>query len=301
MTVRAGFIGLGDIGLPMAERIATGGVPLTVWNRTASKAAPLEQKGAAVAASPRALAEAVDVVCLCLDGPKAIEAVVFGLDGIAAATTKPRLVVDHSTTHPHLTVEFAARLKAEAGIAWLDAPVSGGPVGARAGTLATFAGGDADDLELARPILACFAGQITHMGGLGAGQATKATNQIINFATVATLAEAFVFARRQGLDVARLPEALAGGFADSNILREFGRAKQTGERGGLTSLIDGFAAILEGRIDPRFAGRLTILLKDLDIIGEAARRGGSPAALTGVVDGFARMLNYQEPAGSSGQ
>ena len=154
MTVRAGFIGLGDIGLPMAERIADRGVPLTVWNRTPAKAAPLGAKGATVAASPRALAEAVDVACLCLDGPKAIEAVVFGPDGIAHADPKPKLVVDHSTTHPHLTVDLAARLRAEAGIGWLDAPVSGGPVGARAGTLATFAGGDADDLALARPVIA---------------------------------------------------------------------------------------------------------------------------------------------------
>jgi len=170
-------------------------------------------------------------VCLCLDSAYAVETVVFGLEGIVAGGKgRTRLVVDNSTLHPLRTRELAERLRSEAGIGWLDIPVSGGPVGAVAGTLAAMAGGDAEELEVVRPVVMSYANRLTHMGPIGSGQATKACNQIINFGTIAAIAEAFNVARHFGLDAEKLPEAIAGGFADSNMLARDREGARSGRK-----------------------------------------------------------------------
>ena len=293
MTIRAGFIGLGNIGAPMAERVARRGLPLVVWNRSAEKLAPLVALGAAVASSPADVAARSDVVCLCVDSAAAVEAIILGSGGVAEAAMRPRLIVDHSTIHPQKTRDLAAQVKDKSGIAWLDAPVSGGPVGALAGTLAVMAGGNPADLDLARPILECFADRVTLMGPVGAGQATKACNQIINFGTIASIAEALAFGQRFGLDIASLPRALSGGFADSNMLREYGRASEAGENDNITLLINGLVDLFGGRVDSAMAGRLDILMKDLAIITDVARQSGSPAMVTSLVDSLFRLIQFQ--------
>ena len=220
MTARLGFAGLGHMGHPMAGRLIASGHGVTLWNRDAGKAAGLDAK---LAASPRALMEASDVVGLCLLDGAAVEQVVFGPGGIAEAKgAQGSVLVDFSTIAPDATREMAARLAARAGIAWIDAPVSGGVPGAETGTLIAFAGGVAEDIARAEPLFAPLTRHVTHMGGLGAGQTTKLLNQLIVAVNVLTLAETFALGRRAGVDVAALTGALEGGFADSRPLQIFG-------------------------------------------------------------------------------
>lgn len=243
-----GYIGLGEMGAPIAERIVRGGFRTMVWNRSLGRIAALVEAGAIAGASPADLARHCDVLFFCVANAEAIEEILFGADGVVAAgASRAALIVDNSTVHPERTRDIAARLKAAVDIAWLDVPVSGGPVGARVGTLAAMAGGAAADLERVRSIIATFASRVTHMGGVGAGQAAKICNQVINFGTIAAIAEALSLGRRCGIEARRLPEALAGGFADSNMLREYDRAMAAGESGNVTLLINGLIDFLEGR------------------------------------------------------
>ncbi len=218
--VRIGFIGLGLMGQPMAARLLAAGHSLTVWNRTLAKAEALIAKGAVKAETPAALAAATDIVCLNLTDTRAAEAVLFGPDGVAAASGAG-LVVDFSTIPPEVTKALAARLKEANGMDWVDAPVSGGVPGAEAGTLTIMAGGPTAAFERIRPILDAVAGRVTHMGETGSGQATKLVNQIISGCTMAVVAEAVAFAERSGIDAHKLTEALAGGFADSRPFQIF--------------------------------------------------------------------------------
>ncbi len=300
MGLVVGFIGLGNIGLPIAARIRAGGFDLVVWNRTPDKMRPLLAAGATPASSAADLTRRVDIVCTCVSNTEAVEAVVFGADGIAAGAGRARLLLDNSTIHPLRTRVMAERLQEATGIGWLDVPVSGGPVGAEAGTLAAMAGGDAAELDIARPVIMTYANRVTHMGPVGSGQATKACNQVINFATIAAIAEAFNLGTHFGLQVERLPEALGGGFADSNMLREYARATANGENGGITLLINALIALYQGAVDPALKGRLSTLLKDIGIALDLGRASGGTMPLTGVVDSFYRILHHQgAPAGSS--
>jgi len=266
-TERIGFVGLGAIGAPMALRILDAGHSLRVYNRSAARLAPFASRGAPVAATPAALARECDIVCMCVSDTAAVEDVVFGADGLASTAGPESLVVDLSTIHPVQTQEMARRLSRTCGAGWVDAPVSGGPAGARAGTLAVMAGGEAHHVERIRPILMSFAGRVTHMGPVGCGMATKACNQILNFGTGAVVAEALSFAARFGIDPNLLPEAVAGGFADSNVLRHYGRDMVAGT----------------------YSGSTLTAMKDLDIILDMARRTGSALPLTGLVASFFRL------------
>jgi len=181
------------------------------------------------------------------------------------------LYVDVSTIHPVTTREMATRLKRERGIGWVDAPVSGGPSGATAGTLAVFAGGAAEDVERARPVLMSFAGRVTHMGGSGSGMAGKVCNQMLSFATATVIAETLNMAARFGMDPALLPEAIAGGFADSNVMRHYGRA------------------MIEGT----YCGNTRTGVKDMDIAVDLARLTGSPIPMTGLVSSMFRLALAQ--------
>ena len=294
--VKVGYIGLGKIGAPMAERILSpGGFSLTVWNRTAEKMGPLVAAGAKPAAIAAEVAAASDVVCLCLDSAYAVETVVFGPEGIVAGGKgRTRLVVDNSTLHPLRTRELAERLRSEAGIGWLDIPVSGGPVGAVAGTLAAMAGGDAEELEVVRPVVMSYANRLTHMGPIGSGQATKACNQIINFGTIAAIAEAFNVAGHFGLDADKLPEAIAGGFADSNMLREIARARAAGENGNVALLMQSLLEVYEGRVNKALAGKLNILMKDIGIALDLSRATGAATPVLALLDNFFRILHHQK-------
>lgn len=220
MVMRVALLGTGIMGAPMAANLAKAGFAVTVWNRTAEKAKPLEALGATVAADPStAVAGADAVITMLADGPT-VDAVLFGPGGAAAALADGALVVDMSSIPPATAKVHAARL-AERGRGYLDAPVSGGEVGAKAGTLAIMAGGTAADFARAAPIFAPL-GKATHVGPAGSGQVAKLANQAIVGITIGAVAEALLLAEAAGADPAAVRQALMGGFADSRILQVHG-------------------------------------------------------------------------------
>jgi 3-hydroxyisobutyrate dehydrogenase len=214
---RVGFVGLGTMGRAMAGHVARAGYSLTVWNRTPGRAASLVQLGAREAASPADLASASDVVIICVSDSPDVEAVLFDDDGVAQGIREGSLVIDCSTIAP-ATARSAAERLAYAGVAFVDAPVSGGSEGAEKATLTIFCGGDEGDVERARPFLQAMGKTITHVGPVGAGQAVKAVNQVILAGTYLGVAEGIVLALKSNLDVGQVVEALGGGAAQSWVL-----------------------------------------------------------------------------------
>ncbi len=251
---RVGFCGLGTMGAAMAANVARAGYPLTVWNRTPGKATEAVGAGAVVALSPAAVASASEVVVICVSDTPDVETVLFGKGGLADELTAGSLVIDCSTIAPGATRDFAQRL-AEQGVGFVDAPVSGGSEGAVKGTLTIMVGGSADDVERARPVLESMGSNITHMGPVGAGQTTKAVNQVILSGVYLGVAEGMVLAMKSGLDARQVAEALAGGAAGSWILQN--RAER---------MIDD---------DYPLGFRIALHLKDLNIALEQAREVGA--------------------------
>jgi 3-hydroxyisobutyrate dehydrogenase len=215
--MRVGFVGLGTMGGAMAANVARAGFEVSAWNRSPGRAAELGGLGVRLLASPAEVARASEVVVTIVSDTPDVEAVLFGDAGVATGAPAGTLVVDMSTIAPSATREFATRLGAQ-GVAMLDAPVSGGSEGAKKGTLSIFVGGDAADLERARPILAVMGTTITHVGPIGAGQAVKAVNQVILAGAYLGVAEGIVLAMKAGLDVEQVVAALSGGAAQSWVL-----------------------------------------------------------------------------------
>jgi 3-hydroxyisobutyrate dehydrogenase len=214
---RVGFCGMGTMGAAMAANLARAGFPLTVWNRTPGKADLPLSLGATTAATARELALGSDVVVVCVSDTPDVEAILFGPDGVAEGLSSGALVIDCSTISPSATRGFAARLE-ERGVAMVDAPVSGGSEGAQKGTLTIMVGGAEADVERARPVLAAMGTSITHMGPTGAGQSTKAVNQVILAGNYLGVAEGMVLAIKSGLDPEKVVSALVGGAARSWVL-----------------------------------------------------------------------------------
>jgi len=214
---RVGFCGMGTMGAAMAANLARAGFSLSVWNRTPGKDALPVSLGATTAATPRDLAAACDIVVVCVSDTPDVEAVLFGIDGAAEGLASGALVIDCSTISPGATRGFAERLAAH-GVAMVDAPVSGGSEGAQQGTLTIMVGGDEADVERARPVLAAMGKNITHMGPIGAGQSTKAVNQVILAGNYLGVAEGMVLAIKSGLDPEKVVAALSGGAARSWVL-----------------------------------------------------------------------------------
>lgn len=211
------FLGLGTMGAAMAANLARAGFPVTGWNRTPGRASELAELGVAMAATPAEASAAADIVVICVSDTPDVEAVLFGEDGVVAGARPGTLVVDCSTIAPSGAWSFAARLR-EGDLAMVDAPVSGGSEGARNATLTIFVGGDAADVERARPVLAAMGRTITHVGPIGAGQAVKAVNQVILAGAYLGVAEGIVLAIKAGLDVQQVVDALGGGAAQSWVL-----------------------------------------------------------------------------------
>jgi 3-hydroxyisobutyrate dehydrogenase len=205
------------MGGAMAANIARAGFEVRAWNRTPGRATELGELGVGFEESPAAVARSSDVIVTIVSDTPDVDAVLFGPAGVAEGAAEGSLIVDMSTISPSATRDFAARL-AERGIAMLDAPVSGGSEGARKGTLSIFVGGDAADLEQARPVLAAMGTTITHVGPIGSGQAAKAVNQVILAGAYLSVAEGIVLAIKAGLDVEQLVTALSGGAAQSWVL-----------------------------------------------------------------------------------
>jgi len=276
-TEKLGYLGLGLMGLPMAGRLLNAGHDVTVWNRSTEKAAALSKAGARLASSPRDVATAASVVFMCVTDAHAVEEVVFGSEGLATAPGIGKLVVDFSSIHPDAARAIAARLKAANGMGWIDAPVSGGTKGAEEGTLAVMAGGDAADIERVRPYVLTMARRFTRMGPIGAGQTTKLCNQIIAGCAMTVLAEATRLAVNAGIDAGRLPEALAGGFADSIPLQLF------------------VPRMVQGIHSPPI-GHIATILKDLDTVVEVARDTSSPVPMTALAAQLFRIAKSQRGA-----
>ena len=215
--MRVGFVGLGTMGGAMAANVARAGFAVTAWNRTPGRASELGELGVVLVDSPAAVAAASDVIVTIVSDTPDVEAVLFGPGGVAAGAANGALVVDMSTISPSATRDFAGRL-AEQGVAMLDAPVSGGSEGAKKGTLTIFVGGEAADLERARPALEAMGTTITLVGPIGSGQAVKAVNQVILAGTYLGVAEGIVLAIKAGLDVEQVVGALSGGAAQSWVL-----------------------------------------------------------------------------------
>ncbi len=192
-----GFCGLGTMGAAMAANVARAGFPLTVWNRTAGRAALPLAAGASEVPTPAAVGRAAEVVVICVSDTPDVEAVLFGEDGLASGLAAGSLVVDCSTISPAASRTFGARL-GEAGVGLVDAPVSGGSEGAQKGTLTIMVGGSDEDVARARPVLETMGSSITHMGPVGAGQTTKAVNQVILSGVYLGVAEGMVLAIKSG-------------------------------------------------------------------------------------------------------
>jgi 3-hydroxyisobutyrate dehydrogenase len=255
-----GYLGLGMMGFAMARRLLNAGYEVSVWNRSAGKAAGLVEAGARLASSPRDVASAASVIFMCVTDAKSVEEVVFGTNGLVAVAGAGKLVIDFSSIHPDAARAIAARLKAANGMGWIDAPVSGGTKGAEEGTLAVMAGGDVANIERVRPYVLAMARRLTHMGPIGAGQTTKLCNQVIVGCAMAVLAEATRLAANSGIDAAKLPEALAGGFADSIPLQLF------------------VPRMVQGIHSPPF-GHIATMLKDLDTVADVAKATSTPVPM----------------------
>lgn len=216
-----GWVGLGRMGKPMSLRLHKAGARVCVTSRNRAAVDEMVSHGLVSAESPREAARNADVVIMTVFDAASVSAVLEGNDGIIAGLREGALVIDMGTTEVTATRNFAQAV-AKRGGAYLDAPVSGGVRGATEGTLTITVGGEAADLQRATPVLSVLGKNVTHMGPAGAGQATKAANQLIVGITIAAVAEAFALAASAGVDLAKVREALQGGFADSRILQEHG-------------------------------------------------------------------------------
>ena len=213
-----GFIGLGLMGQAFTKRLVACGHRVTGYDLVADKIARAEAHGVRAAISAAEVARASDIVHVCVMTKDDLAAAAFGAHGIATGAAPGKVLVDHSTTEVATTRAFGARLAAETGMRWVDAPVSGGPPAAEAGTLAVMIGGDEADVRAVRPVLESL-GTCTHMGPLGAGQVTKMVNQVLVLSNYCVLAEALVLAEAGGVDASRIPAALGAGYAGSNMLQ----------------------------------------------------------------------------------
>jgi len=257
-----GLIGLGIMGRPMAGHLLRAGHPLTIYNRTAGRTTELAAAGARVAGSPAEVAAAAEVILIVVTDSSDVEEVVEGARGVLSAVRPGSVVVDMSTISPATEKRLDGRLR-ERGACLIDAPVSGGDVGARNATLAIMAGGDPLALERVRPILERLGKSITHCGEVGSGQLAKLCNQILVGVTLLGVSEAIAFARRSGLDPEVMIRAVESGAAGSWQLSNLG------------------PRILRGDFAPGFM--VDLMQKDLRLVLETVAASGAPLPATALL------------------
>ena len=266
MPKRIAFIGLGAMGFPMAGHLAKTGHNVTVFNRTAERASAWQAEyGGQIAATPAKAAEQQDAVMICVGNDDDVLAVTTGDEGALKTLPEGALLIDHTTTSEALAISLA-EIASESGVAFLDAPVSGGQIGAENGVLTVMAGGDETAFQSALPLLQCYAKSVKRMGPVGAGQLTKMVNQICIAGLLQGLSEGIHFAERAGLDVTAAMEVIAQGAAQSWQMNN--RA----------------STMIAGEFDFGFA--VDWMRKDLGIAIAAAEKVGAPVPVTQVVDGF---------------
>ncbi len=219
--MKVAFIGLGTMGVGMSLNILNAGHEVTVHNRTRQKEEAVAKEGANRAESPKDAAEGAEIIVTMVSDTPDVEEVVLGANGVIQGAPQGAIVIDMSTISPAATRQMAEELSKK-GIKMLDAPVSGGPEGAQNGTLAIMVGGDAADFEKALPILELMGKTVTHVGPIGAGQITKAINQIIISGTYLTVAEGLTLGMKAGLDMEKVIQAISGGAASSWVLHNRG-------------------------------------------------------------------------------
>jgi len=277
MAERVGFVGLGIMGKPMARNLVDAGHELTVHNRSPEKANELGEAGATVAKSPKEVAENTDIIITMLPDSPQVSEVVAGEGGVLEGITEGSLIVDMSTISPVVTEELSEAVK-EKGASMLDAPVSGGDVGAIEGTLSIMVGGEEADFHRAKPLFEAMGKTITHVGPVGAGQVTKAANQVVVALTIEAVAEALVLGSAGGVAPEKVLEVLSGGLAGNKVM-EVKREK-----------------FLSHKFDPGFRSELHH--KDLGIALAAGREYGVVLPVTAVVD---QMLLAMRKKGWGGE
>lgn len=263
MDQRIGFIGLGLMGRPMAQNLVKAGYRLVVHNRSAAAAQELAAEGAAVVANGREVASQSDVVITMLPDSPDVQQVVAGDNGVLEGIGEGQLLVDMSTISPVVTRQLSGRVQ-EKGASMLDAPVSGGDVGAIAGTLSIMVGGDLTDFERAKPLFEVMGKTIVHVGPSGAGQVTKAANQVVVGGIMAAVSEALLLGSKGGVAPEKILDVLGGGLAGNRVM-EVKREKYLNH-----DFTPGFRAELHH--------------KDLGIAMSAAREYGLVLPMTAIVD-----------------
>lgn len=251
MALRIGWIGTGVMGLSMAGHLLDRGFPLTVFNRTMAKAKPLIDRGARAAASPREVGENSDAVFTIVGYPSDVEAVTIGPEGALSGMKKGGVLCDMTTSSPTLAARIA-RVAAEKGVLGMDAPVTGGDVGAKKATLSIFVGGSAEGLDIIRPCLEAMGQKIMHCGGAGLGQRAKLANQAAIAGVMFSVCESLLFAAKSGLDVRRWHELVAAGAAGSVAMGTLGMR------------------MIDGDFEPGFF--INHFVKDLGLVLEECRR-----------------------------
>ncbi|MDH5538662.1 MAG: NAD(P)-dependent oxidoreductase [Rhizobacter sp.] len=267
---RIGYVGVGLMGLPMLTRLVSLGYAVTACDVLPQRNRAAQEAGAQIAGSPGEAACGADLVLLNLPTPDAVERAAFGDDGVASVLRPPQLLIDFSTVKVEQGRAYAARLRERTGCGWIDAPVSGGPPASGSGTLTVMAGGADDDIARVAPLMADVAARFTHMGPSGSGLVAKMINQLIVGCNHVVMAEALVMAEEGGIDAARLPECLAGGYADSPLLQKF------------------YPRMLARDFAPQ--GYARQLLKDLEMVNDFAGGLKAPLPVTGVALSLYRML-----------
>jgi 3-hydroxyisobutyrate dehydrogenase len=267
---RVGFIGLGLMGQAFTRRLVACGYRVIGYDVRRQQIAAAQAHGVEPAGSAAEVARASELVHVCVMTKDDLAQAVFGADGVAAGGAAGKLLVDHSTTDAGVTRALAERLRTEAGMGWVDAPVSGGPPAAAAGTLAIMAGGAEEDVARAQPVLADL-GTCTHMGPVGAGQTTKMVNQILVLNNYCILAEALALAEAGGVDAARIPAALGAGYAGSTMLQKL------------------YPRLVARDFAP--AGYAFQALKDLDMVHDLAKALQVPTPMSAQAASLFRILN----------
>jgi len=267
---KVGVIGNGVMGSAIAARLLEQRVEVFVRDQDPAKMQKLTDKGAIATTSSANLTECVDVVITSLNTADIVEAVVFGKQGVAEAASSEKLLIDMSSTDPKATGIMAERLLSETGMAWVDAPLSGGAPAALVGKLTLMIGGTGDAVDRAKAVLCHVAANMTHMGGNGAGQTTKLINQVLCAANFLSVAEATRLALDGAVDAAKIPAALEGGRADSRILQEF-----------MPKMAN---------YDYTPTGRIDNMLKDLEAVQNYATAMRTPMPLTGMITELHRMM-----------
>ena len=276
-----GYVGMGIMGSAMAANLLKAGFAVTAWNRTISKCETVQNLGAKLAASPADLAsQGPQVICINVSDTPDVEAVLFGEAGIIHGAKPGLIVIDHSTISPIATKDFAARL-AERSITLLDAPVSGGDVGARNGTLCIMVGGEVAAFERCQPMLQAMGKTIVHLGDAGMGQVCKACNQIAVVTALMGVCESMALAHQSGLDVMKMIQVVGGGAGGSWQLANLG------------------PRIAAGNFAPGFM--IDLVLKDLAIVEAAARKLALPLPATSVAQSLFGSVKADKTLGDGGK